>query len=43
MEAVLYVVTLAGGALTVTGELERRSESQEREVMYKFCMGNFCK
>lgn len=42
MEAMLYVVILAG-QFKVTEDLEQCSESQEREVMYKFYMGNFCK
>lgn len=43
MEAVLYVVILAAGDLTVTAEPEQCSESQEREAMYKFYMDKFCK
>lgn len=36
-------VIQAGGDLAVTEKLEGCSENQERAVMYKFYMGNFCK
>lgn len=42
MEAMLYVIILAG-QFKATENLERCSESHEREIMYKFYMGNFCR